>query len=175
MTYLGADIDTLTRVVRPILDKVREIPHISQALLDIGFLPPKHLQRVVGLMASCHVTVPMCLFHLIPISSHLARSFRWNSDSLSKRIPLNSPEVVEVLRLWSSPLSQIQGVTLGLPVPGQTLTADRVGAVLGEWKFSGRISPPCQSPGSHCGVLVSRLSSRVSSWFKQTTLHACPI
>ncbi len=75
MTHLGADLNTLAGVVRPTPDKIREISHRSQALLDIGFTPAKHLQQVVGLMASCYATVPLCLFHLRLISSHLARSF----------------------------------------------------------------------------------------------------
>ncbi len=37
MAHFGASIDTLAGVVRPIPDKVQDISHVTQALLDVGY------------------------------------------------------------------------------------------------------------------------------------------
>ena len=46
----------LQMLVQPILTQ------ITQTLLDDGYAPAWHLQRLVRLMASCHTTVLLCLF-----------------------------------------------------------------------------------------------------------------
>ncbi len=71
MIHLGANIHTVTGVQRPTPDKVQEIFLAAQVLLNDGCTPAWHLQGVVGLMASCHAMVPLCLFQLRLILSHL--------------------------------------------------------------------------------------------------------
>ena len=73
MTHLFTAINTLPGFVRPTLDKIQEICHVAQQLLDIGYAPAQHILWLVGPMVACYAMVPMCLFRLRLISSHLAR------------------------------------------------------------------------------------------------------
>ncbi len=98
MTNLGAWIDTLNGLVRPSQNKVQEISQVSADLLANGFMSAGHLQCMVGLMAACYVTIPLCRFRFRPLSSHLSRSFKWRTDSIRKIIPLDVPEVLEALQ-----------------------------------------------------------------------------
>ncbi len=107
MTHLSAWIDTL-RGVMPTPDRVQAITLASQNLLESGSVSTGHLQSVVGIMASCHTS--LCLFRLRPISSYMARNFKWQSDSVSKMIPLNTPEVLEALQFWSDSSRLVEGV-----------------------------------------------------------------
>ncbi len=107
MTCPGAWIDTFNSLVRPSLEKVQEINQESANLLANGFMSAGRLQSIVGLMATCHATVPLCLFQLRPLSSHLSRNFKWRSNPIKKIIPLDVPEVVEApcgaSQNWSFP------------------------------------------------------------------------
>ena len=100
----------------------------------------------------------MCPFHLRPISSHLARSFRRNSDLPSKRIPLNTLEVMEALRVWLSPLKLAQGVSssgspCSRPNPDHgCLQLGLGGSPARVFVESQGVSSPCQPSGSPCGV-----------------------
>ncbi len=124
MRHLGAWIDTLNGLVRPSLEKVQEINQVSADLLANGFVSAGHLQSIVCLMAACHATVPLCLFQLRPLSSHLFRNFKWISDPIKKIIPLDILEVVEALQFWSDPSRVAEGVPPGYQPSGQTLTTD---------------------------------------------------
>ncbi len=127
MTHLGAWIDTLNGLVRPSLDKVQEINQVSANLLANGFVSAGCLQNIVGLMAACHATVPLCLVRLRPLSSHLSRNFKWRLDPSKKIISLDVPEVVEALQFWSDPSRVAEGVPLGYQPSGQTLTTESAG------------------------------------------------
>ena len=137
MTHLGAWIDTLNGLA----DKVQEINQVSADLLANDFVSAGRLQSV-GLMAPCHATVPLCLFRLRPLSSHLSRNFKWRSDSIRKFIPLDVPEVMEALQFWSDPSRVTEDVPLGYQPSCQTLTTDASsygwGAVLDGNRSSGR-------------------------------------
>ncbi len=145
MRHLGAWIDTLNGLVRPSLEKVQEMNQVSADLLANGFVSAGRLQSIVGLMAACHATVPLCLFQLRPLSSHLSRNFKWGSDPIKKIIPLDIPEVVEALQFWSDPSRVAEGVPLGYQPSGQTLMTDASsygwGAVLDGDRCSGRWTP----------------------------------
>ncbi len=56
------------------MDKVQEINRVSLDLLTNGSMSAGCLQSVVGLMASCYVTVPVCLCRLRPFTWHNTRS-----------------------------------------------------------------------------------------------------
>ena len=79
MTHLSAWIDTLNGLVKLSLHKVQKINQVSANLLVNGCVSAGRLQSVVGPMGSCHATVPLCLFQLKPLSSHLSRNFKWKS------------------------------------------------------------------------------------------------
>ncbi len=155
MTHSGAWIDTLNGLVKPSLDKVQEINGVSADLLANGFTSAGRLQSIVSLMASCHATVPLCLFWLRPLLSHLSRNFKWRSDPITKIIPLDVPEVVEPLHFWSYSLQMAGGVPLGYQPSGQTLTTDASnfnwGTVLDGNHCSRRWSP--QESEYHANVL----------------------
>ncbi len=90
--------------------QVQEISQVSQGLLADGYVSMGHLQRVVSLMAACHATVLVCLFQVRPISSHLSRKLKWNSNSLSKLIPLDFLEVLKAPPFRADPLQVGEGV-----------------------------------------------------------------
>ena len=98
--------------------------HPKRDLLANGFVSAGRLQSAIDLMAACYATVPLCLFQLRPLSSHLSRNFKWRMDSIRKIIPLDVPEVLEVLQFWSDPSQVAEGVPLGYQPSGQTLTTD---------------------------------------------------
>ncbi len=104
MIHIGAWIDTQRHLVMPTQDKVQEITLAAQDLLYQGRATAAHLQSVVGLMASCHATVPLSLFYLRPMFSHLARKFKRNGDRVSTVIPLSPPVLVMMI-------SQFNGTT----------------------------------------------------------------
>ncbi len=140
MVHLGAWIDTFREIVMPTQNKVQEISSAAQELMSQGSATAAHLQSVVGLMASCHATVPLCLFHLRPISSLLKRKFKMNRDKVTKNIPL-SPPVLEALQFWSDPSRLVEGVPLWFVPASQILTTDASnhgwGAVLDGRKCAG--------------------------------------
>ncbi len=155
MTHVGVWIDTLNGLVRPSLEKVQEINQVSADLLANGFVSAGRLQSIVSLMAACHATVPLCLFQLRPLSSHLSRNFKWRSDPIKTIIPLDVLEVVEALQFWSDPSRVAEGVPLGYQPSGQTMTTDASiygwGAVLDGNRSSGRWTP--QEAKYHINVL----------------------
>ncbi len=103
MTHLGAWIDTLNGRVRPSQNKVQEINQVSADLLANSFVSAGRLQSAVGLLAACYATVPLCLFRLRPLSSHLSRNFKWRTDPIQKIIHLDVPEVLEAPQFWLNP------------------------------------------------------------------------
>ncbi len=109
MTLLGAWIDTLNGLVRPSQNKIQEISQVSAGLLANGFVSAGRLQCVVGLMAACYATVPLCLFRFRPLSSHLSRNFKCRMDAIIKIFPLDVPEVLEALQVWSDPPRLAEG------------------------------------------------------------------
>ena len=124
MLHLGSWIDTFNGLVKPSLDKTQAITLAYQDLLSQGSVSVRRLQTIVGLLASCHATVPLCLFRLRPISTHLSRNFRRRSDSTSKVIPLDVLEVLEALWFWADPSQVAEGVPLGFQPVKQILTTD---------------------------------------------------
>ncbi len=114
MTHLGAWIDTLNGWVRPSQNKVQEINQVSADLLANGFVSAGRLQSIVGLMAACYATVPLCLFRLRPLSSHLSRNFKWRMDPIQKIIPLDVPEVLGSSRVLVGSLLSSRGSPSGL-------------------------------------------------------------
>ena len=72
MAHLGVSIDTLTGLIIPTLNKVQEISHVAQYLLNVDHVPAQDLQPVVCLMVACQFATaqPPCVcfssdrFHL---------------------------------------------------------------------------------------------------------------
>ncbi len=60
--------------------KVREISLAVQDFILLDTATAAHLQSVMGLLVSCRAVVPLCLFRLRSLSSHLDRNFKWKSD-----------------------------------------------------------------------------------------------
>ena len=170
MTHLGAWIDTLNGLVRPSQNKIQEISQVSADLLANGFVSAGRLQCVVGLMAACYATVPLCLFRLRPLSSHLSRNFKWRTDSIRKIISLDVPEVLEALQFWSDPSRIAEGVPLGYQPSGQTLTTDASsygwGAVLDGSRCSARWTH--QEAHSHVNVLELTAVLRAIHHFQES-------
>ncbi len=160
----------------PSLDKVQEINQVSADLLADGFMSAGRLQSIVGLMADCHATVPLCLFQLRPLSSHLSRNFKWRSDPIKKIIPLDVPEVVEALQFWSDPSRVAKRVPLGYQLTGQTLTTDASsygwGAVLDGDRCSGRWTP--EESKYHVNVLEIMAVLRAIHYFQESLPSRSP-
>ncbi len=59
MVHLGTWIDTFRGVVMSMQDKIQEISSAARDLISQGSATAAHLQSVLGLMASCHATIPL--------------------------------------------------------------------------------------------------------------------
>ncbi len=145
MTHLQPSIDTLSGIVIPTSDKVREISLLSRNLLKDGFTSTELLQQVAGTSVACHAMVPLGLLWLRPISVHFAQNFKRGRDNLEKKVSLQVPEVQEALRFWADPGEVRRGAPPppppGFVAPNQTLMTDSSelgwGAVLVPLQCSG--------------------------------------
>ncbi len=93
MLHLGAIIDTLRGTVCPSPDRLNKLVHSALELLQLSQVSARRLCQVTGMMASCYVIVPLCMFHLRPPSMLLRDHFDMRVDRSSKLIPLSSPVV----------------------------------------------------------------------------------
>ncbi len=112
------------RLVFPSQARTERIIHATQALLDLTQISALRLRQVTGLLASCHTLVPLCMFHLHPLSNLPKDHFDMRVDRTSKLIPLSSPVIWSALEVWSRRDLVSQGVPLQPLPPTHILTTD---------------------------------------------------
>ena len=98
--------------------------HATQDLLGLSQVSARHLCQVTGLLASCHALVPLCMFHLPPLSTLLRDQFNMRVDHTSKLILLSSPVIRSTLEFWSLQEHVSQAVPLQPLPPTHVLTMD---------------------------------------------------
>ncbi len=124
LLHLGAMIDTARGILFPSPPRLEAIVHAAQELLSLTQVSARYLRHVIGLLASCHSLVPLCMFHLRPLSILLRDHFDMRFDQPTKLIPLSSPVVRSSLEFWSQRELVSQGVPLRPPTPSHVLTTD---------------------------------------------------
>ncbi len=138
MLHWGALIDTARGLVFPSPARTEAIVH---ATLDLTQVSALCLRQIMGLLASCHALVPLCMFHLCPLLTLLRDHFDMRVDRTSKLIPLSSPVIRSALEFWSRRDLVSQGVPLQPRPPSHVLMTDAStygwGAVCGPLTASG--------------------------------------
>ncbi len=124
MLHLGAIIDTLRGTVCPFPDSLNKLVHSALELLQLSQVSARRLRQVTGVMASCYAIVPLCMFHLRPLSMLLRDHFDMRVDRSSELIPLSSPVVQSSLEFWSRRDLVAQGIPLRPPPPAHVLNTD---------------------------------------------------
>ncbi len=98
--------------------------HMAQELLGFTQVSDQCLRQVTGLMASCHSIVPLCRFHLRPLSILMRDHFDMRVDRPSKVIPLLSPVAQSALEFWCWGDLVSEGVPVHPLNPSHILTMD---------------------------------------------------
>ncbi len=111
-------------LVFPSPARTEKIIHATQALLDLTQVSALRLHQVTGLLAFCHALVPLCMFHLRPLSNLLRGVFNMRVDLTSKLIPLSSLVIQSPLEFWSRSDLVSQGVPFQPLPPSRVLTMD---------------------------------------------------
>ncbi len=71
-------------------DRLNNLAHSALELRQLSQVSGRQLHQVTGMMVSCHAIVPLCMFHLCPLSMLLRDHFDMLVDHSSKLIPLSS-------------------------------------------------------------------------------------
>ncbi len=154
LLHLGGMINMRRVLVCPPLVQVDTLLQALQELLrlTVVHMSARAFIRVTGLIASCHALIPLCLFHLRPVSIHLVDHYDLRSDPLVKPIPLNSPVLLAALEFCAELPRVAQGVLLHRPLPTVTLAMDVSSSVwtpLKQWCLNER---PNSTPHKLFGV-----------------------
>merc|ERR1711893_196979 len=123
-TYLGVEFDLQTQMVRPPMDKCRDVVSCVYQFLLHSPRPASEWMSFLGKLAFIAQLVPEGRLHCRQFQCLLRQewTFQWEGDR-EMPIPL-SPQVVPFLKWWLDVPSLRQGVRLQPPLPTMQLFAD---------------------------------------------------
>ena len=123
LVFLGARIRTDLGSVHLPVEKAQRVSRFAKTFLPLSVHPAQECLRLLGLMASCLLVVPLARLRMRPFQLFFLA--QWNSTRFRLDHPITIPQsVVPFLQIWSDIDWLTRGVPFQDPTPSLQITTD---------------------------------------------------